>query len=339
MKENNSIIAERPSKELHSAILVDIPAGKFDSEEKNERFAERIKNLFIVTPDDSCPDAKFMAKALTICEKDVHRDLSVFHNLLELLARTYPVNDPKWCFVRNIIEEIYLKGTVNPEYNLAFKKQGPSVYDNLRQMMVKNRSIVDILNDEESELKFISRINSEYNPNYLQLSVGCLILDKEEKNAAVLECVSGEFKGKLTLVQGHTSYNYLYSYMEDPRCRDYYYINRYLSREMLKELNEEVKVVDDNKQFTIGNLTSRPGSDIPILIPPSGEINIHNPSYYHFGAVYRYHVENDEDFKTLFSGEDDKHVVKIVPITRLIDAARNYSQELDDWLLYTLKSF
>lgn len=189
---------------------------------------------------------------------------------------------------------------------------------------------------------FEQRTLLEYNPYYAQVSVGGIIQTSDSK-LLFLQCKHGDLDGKITLVQGHSSYinprndDFLNKFYYDlsRECATLEQMTEFNKRNMLKECSEELydtyqKGFDAKRSITnIEHLAY-----MPLQLEDMTKV-----SAYHMGQLFRIDI-NIPSYCKIISGEPNKHDVII--ITR--EEARkilsgNEKLKFDDWAKYAVEKY
>lgn len=169
--------------------------------------------------------------------------------------------------------------------------------------------------------EFVARHICEYNPNYVQISVGAILetnkIDFTTGNKQYIfeRSLKGPLKNHYTMIQGHTSYNPEYDnfkylsknsknaermYPEDaypglikvdsPKA----ILTKYCKEEVLREISEEVKNIN---RVTLDE-------ENPIFI--NNTLNMRQLDFYHIGLVFRGEISAIIGTE-LESNEPEKH--------------------------------
>lgn len=154
----------------------------------------------------------------------------------------------------------------------------------------------------------------EFNLKYKQLVVGAYITNG--KYLVMLKNKEGRLKDKLSMIQGHVSYNENCLLLSQ---------RKFLLDNMMREIREEI-ICDEVRWEEIKN-----------HIKPRFFLSTKSEmiSLEHFGIIYQIRLDYpDEIFKDLFmSGEPDKHDIEIVDLSQLFwsNSVESKLKMFDGW--------
>lgn len=159
--------------------------------------------------------------------------------------------------------------------------------------------------DKLLDVKYKNRNMLEYMGNGVKQIVVCgVIYDPIEQGFVLLKSIEGRLKGKCNLVQGHAS-------VLDFEEGEIVTLHKELAKNMLRELEEEVKGIEDPHIS-------------PMCIIQTSDNKI---SSEHLGVCYM--IIGRVDFEELKSGEPDKHEAIFVSAQDIeLDAWQN---DMDTW--------
>lgn len=248
---------------------------------------------------------------------------------------TYPVNSTPYQAFRYIIEDKWLKKKYPTEYVAVFKRWSP--YPAPRQ----NELLSDtyIRDEMVANSQFIPRWHAEFNPYYIQWVVGGIIHTGDGKQVFLRSKEDGPYKDKITLIQGHASFqpstdvgvNFMMNddkiyNREDVDTREF---ELYLCDEFRREAKEEANV---------SNLYGYHGEIHSLLIPPKLTLLDHI-DYFHIGVIFN--MVTDQHSRGLYAGEPDKSDLVIVEDNYQIrkEFFNDHMDETDRWVLKAIRKF
>lgn len=289
-------------------------------------------------------DSKFIDYLMDGIDKDYG-----FIWVITEVMKAYPINSIQYNAIRQLLEQYVLWPIQGDEYSLCFDRGYPPLAttpDHLKDRELFKAFIHEELEDEYympsiANWKWVPRYTSEFNPLYVQISVGLIIVNESEDKICLLKCTTGNFKDKYTMIQGHAAYDPMV-----PLC-DFYdntgdekhveVILDYLMDQAKKELYEETNMsavmstytANADKPFIMAN----PKFTKNVVYIPILNDKLHEISTYHAGVAFTVKVP-DEVIDKLESGEPDNHICEVLPVS---DISKIIEQDLcDEWLAYTL---
>lgn len=312
-------------------MVVDINKNNFDY----------LRNYLV----SHCPELP--ANVMNRIKNDDNLD---YCTLNALVLNNIPIETKEYKMFRSISESLYLNTRYKKEYCLCVKRDNP--YPVIADPVTMPSTIYDFLLNEESCFKLREEV--EWNPYYVQISVAALLFfdnsDTGERNYVTLKCVSGDFKDKYTMVQGHCSFENATllsgvlktisdrgvekGYYKD--IYDHYFFDTacsYFIKNIQREIMEETTLTLDDIEFPVLNAG--------LFIHPFNLkcFKFDDVSYYHAGIVFPYQLKPRSKFN-IDSKEPNKHKVEIIP-ERLLekDNPDNIVSKLDSWFTASVKQY
>lgn len=324
------------------------------SPEREKELFEELKNAFKPSNkniiDDSVPHRIPVKQSVY----DKIQKAEAFEDLHRIILNTFPYSSNEYYAYSYAIER-YNRSHYNNDYVLAVKR--PSVYPHalFDEFLQRERSIEFIT--YQLFPQFRSRIDIEYNPQYIQICVGVLLttykLDSQEPYFVLLRSNQYPTKDKFTLVQGHCDFDgtsllngVLRSVNNDMRetgsvdydamryCADdatpnyleySYQLDSFLRENAYREFLEETSL--DPKTCHFRWLTNKNSN---ILILPESH-NMDSISYYHMGVVYKAEVACEEsDFNNI--AEKEKHSIVLMSRSEVYQLLDSHPEKFDEWL-------
>lgn len=241
-------------------------------------------------------------------------------DLNKLLYKYFPADSEVMAIMQDIIRDEYFKNIYPLEHVICLDKTN---------MLGNDLTLPEVI--DKYNLNFVPRSQCEWNVAYLQFSVAAII--KDTKNTYFLKSISGDLKGHLTMVQGHTSYNE--AFFNELGIRDqqkslYHYCgfnfrdvtnSEYIKGEILREIQEETSITKEDiaeiKYFT--------------TIYPSEYAKVTDISFYHVGLIYIVELK-DDDSRVIKSGEPEKHEIVTIPFSQYSGIINTEDYNSDDWV-------
>ena len=250
------------------------------------------------------------------------KNVSTISELIKFATKRVPLGSPDMCVINSLIAD-YLKPVYNKEYVLVRSVcSDASPYE--RKMYKEKKLFMSDMN-EGMYFYFAPRYRVEWNAGALQFSLSCIL--KLEDNVILLKSKKGFLNGKITMIQGHCSYELTSDYvgiysnnLNNETKKDF---EAYFENQLLRELFEEVSGITKDDIQEIKYITHI----YPNYTDPS------NVSYYHEGPCYMVTLKNDKSIlDKIKSGEPHKHDVVIFNDAEFKAFVENDKERLDDWL-------
>jgi len=282
---------------------------------------------------DLCDQAEHAGFSCSIF--NIFNDCDTPVDMAYRVLTTYPLDSHPYKIFRDTLECDYLREIYPTEYVAVFNRWCP--YPAPRQSaLLSEWHVTDKLIERCS---FIPRWRAELNPNYVQWVVGGILHTSDNKQVFLRCLKDGTLQGKITLIQGHASFNptnevnYMLYNNGDHRDRhesyDYREFELYLFDEFKREALEETNAK---------NIFGHRGKIDSFLIAPEMEI-INKLDYFHIGIVFN--ADCDWPSTQLHAAEPDKNELVIVEDNYSLrkEFLNNHWDEVDRWVKVTIRKF
>ena len=258
-------------------------------------------------------------------------------SLYKQMIAHYPFTSDEYLKFRlDLFEPLYLKPRYGHEYVFAIEKSSPypnnydiDLLNNLGHFNQTYKTMALHYNGA-ARIKIVPRYEAEYNPWMIHFVVGILPRTKNG-NYVLLKRKYGENENKLTMVEGHMSYNqrsvpaYYRIAMYQPTDLSLAAISELMRVEASRELLEEIGATMTSDWYSI--MERKYYYQPPMFITPE------SISYFHAGFMTSVDINLTDD--QVESQEPDRNEVVIVNPRELRDIKIG---ETDIWLYNFIKA-
>ncbi|MDY5646984.1 MAG: hypothetical protein SPF22_08280 [Candidatus Onthovivens sp.] len=188
--------------------------------------------------------------------------------------------------------------------------------------------------------RFETRDYLEYNPYLAQISVGAIIETSDDK-LVFLECIHGDLDGKITLVQGHSSYinpnnnefleKFYYDFDDDNITFDQ--LSEFNKMNIVKECCEEI-YDKYTKNHTIKEYIDTIEHLCYVPIMPEDNTKV---SAYHMGEIFIIKLKSSISYSAI-TGEPNKHnlIFRNKNDAKTILDGKVNNEKFDDWAQFAM---